>query len=74
MRAEAVFTGISLQGDPRNLGEGEVKIKLFYDSDSEDRYAEFFTDIDLASRKLSLNEKDEDYRGPVVRAFEKESS
>jgi hypothetical protein len=72
MRKETVFTGITLGGDPRDLGTGAVKIKLFYESDAEDRYAELYTNIDLASRKLYFNEKDVDYRVPVVRALQAE--
>jgi hypothetical protein len=70
MRKETVFTGITLGGDPRDLSTGMVKIKLFYESDAEDRYAEFYTDIDIASRKLYFNEKDVDYRVPLVRALQ----
>lgn len=70
MRKETVFTGITLGGDPRDLSAGAAKIKLFYESDAEDRYAELYTNIDLASRKLYFNEKDVDYRVPVVRALQ----
>ncbi len=30
MARETRFTGISLEGDPRDLGKGSVKIKLFF--------------------------------------------
>ncbi len=69
MRKETVFDAISLKGDPRDLSKGEVKIKLFYSSNDADRYAELFTNVDLASRRLYFNEKDADYRAPVVRAL-----
>lgn len=69
MRKETLFSGLTLEGDPRDLSKGEVKIKLFYESNDEDKYAEFYTNIDLASRKLYFNEKDPDYRSPVVRAL-----
>ena len=72
MRAEAKFTGISLEGRPDQLDKGLVKIKTFYESDAEDRYAELFTDIDVRHRVLHINEKDETYRPAVVRALSTE--
>jgi len=49
-----------------------VKIKVFYESDDMERYAELFTNIDLRHRVLQINEKDEEYRKPVVRALSAE--
>ncbi len=48
MRTDTVFAGLSLEGDPNDLAKGAVKIKLFYESDKEDEYAELFTNIELA--------------------------
>ncbi len=70
MAAEAPFTGISLEGDPEELESGLVKIKLFYEKDGEDGYAELYTNIDLATLKLEVREKDEGYRRQVVRALQ----
>jgi hypothetical protein len=47
-----------------------VKIKLFFESDDEDRYGELFTNVELAARRLEVREKDEGYRLPVVRALQ----
>jgi hypothetical protein len=69
MAAEARFTGISLDGDPRDLTKGPVKIKLFFESGGQDDYAELYTDIELTARRLEVHEKDEGYRLPVVRAL-----
>jgi len=63
------FTAISLGGDPRDLAKEPVKIKLFFESNAEDQYAELFTNIDLKARKLHINEKDEEYRTAIVRAL-----
>jgi hypothetical protein len=63
------FTAISLGGDPRDLAKEPVKIKLFFESNEEDRYAELFTNIDLKARKLNINEKDEEYRSAIIRAL-----
>jgi hypothetical protein len=69
MAADTRFTGISLKGDPGDLASGPVKIKLFYEKGGEDRYAELYTNIDLAARKLEIREKDEGYRSQVVQAL-----
>ena len=69
MATEARFTGISLEGDPRDLTKGPVKIKLFFESGGEDDYAELYTNIELAVRRLEVHEKDEDYRLPIIRAL-----
>jgi hypothetical protein len=63
------FTGICLGGNPQELSKEVVKIKSFFDSNSEDQYAEFFTNIDLNARKLYIREKDEEYRAAMVRAL-----
>jgi hypothetical protein len=70
MAADTPFTGISLEGDPGNLASGPVKMKLFYEKGGDDRYAELYTNIDLAARKLEVREKDEGYRRKVVQALQ----
>lgn len=69
MKKATEFTAISLGGDPRDLAKEPVKIKLFFDSDAEDQYAELFTNIDLKAQKVYINEKDEEYRTAIVRAL-----
>jgi len=70
MGREIQFTGISLEGDPRDLAKGPVKIKLFFDPGKQDDYAELFTNIELGPHRLEVHEKDEEYRSPVVRALQ----
>ena len=70
MAAETKFTGMSLEGDPGDLSKGPVKIKMFYEPDKQEDYAEFFTDIELDSHRLEIREKDQDYRAPMVRALQ----
>jgi hypothetical protein len=69
MRPETEFTGISLEGDPRDLTKGMVKIKLFFESEKQDEYAELFTNIDLRANRLEIREKDEEYRLPIIKAL-----
>jgi hypothetical protein len=70
MAREVRFSAISLEGDPRDLAKGPVKIKLFFESDKEDDYAELFTNVELGARRLEVREKDQEYRRPLVRALE----
>ncbi len=75
MAPQVVFTAISLEGDPRALRRGPVKLKLFYepegatDDEHDAQYAEVYLNIDLRGRRLELAEKDEEYRAPLVRAL-----
>src|SRR5262245_15856985 len=46
MRAEAVFTALSLEGNPGDLKQGPAKIKCFFESGKADDYAELFTNLD----------------------------
>lgn len=70
MARETRFTGISLEGAPRDLGKGNVKIKLFFESEREDDYGELFTNIQLGAHRLEVHVKDEGYRSAVVRALQ----
>jgi len=72
MADERQFNAVSLRGNPRDLAAGPVKLKLFYDPGPQDRYAEFYTNIDLAARKLEFREKDPDYRTRVIQALQAE--
>lgn len=68
--AEAVdFTGISLEGDPARLSAGPVKIKLFFEHEDEEQYAEVYLNIDLQQMILEVREKDQEYRGALLRAL-----
>ena len=70
MKDEVRFSAISLEGDPRDLKKGPVKLKLFFENSAEDRYAEFFTNIDLGMRRIYLAEKDPEYRAAIVKALQ----
>jgi hypothetical protein len=72
MADERQFNVVSLKGNPRDLASGPVKLKLFFDPGPQDRYAEFYTNIDLAARRLEFREKDPDYRTRVIRALQAE--
>jgi hypothetical protein len=69
MKASTRFAGISLEGNPARLKDGPVKLKLFFESGRQDRYAEVFLNIELAKGRLYLREKDPEYRKAMVAAL-----
>jgi len=69
MRAETAFTGITLGSDPRDLGRGAVRMRLVHDTGKTEQYAQQLALIDLARRRIDLNEVNPDYRLPLVRAL-----
>jgi len=69
MKSVTLFTAITLAGDPRDVGRGILKIKLFFEPAYESGYAELYLNIDSAAGKVYLNEKDADYRTPVIQAL-----
>jgi hypothetical protein len=65
---------VALGGDPQRLEDGPVRIKLFFNSKgdvSDAFYAEVFLNLDVASGRLGFNEKDHDYRRPLLGALTK---
>src|SRR5262245_35115232 len=70
MADERRFNAVSLRGSPKELANGPLKMKLFHDPGPQDHYAEFYTNIDLAARKLEFREKDPDYRTKVIQALQ----
>jgi hypothetical protein len=72
MVPEESFTMIALQQQDTDLEHHSVKTKLFgRDSDPfvEDDYYESFFNIDFPSGFVSWNEKDPDYRTPLIKAL-----
>lgn len=66
MRERAPFLAVGLSGDPARLECEPVKMKLFFESDDEALYAEFYLNIDVCARSVQFHEKDPDYRRGVV--------
>ena len=68
-KGQIPFTAITLGGNPHDLSLAPVKIKLFFESEAEDQYAEIYTNIDAKKSRLEIMEKDPDYRESVMRAI-----
>lgn len=69
MRRQTEFAALSLEGHPKKLESGPCKLKLFFESEDENRYAEVYLNIDLAGSRVELAEKDEEYRRPLLLAL-----
>jgi hypothetical protein len=69
MLPEVVTQAVGLATDPRELMSEPAKMKLFFHTDVEDRYAEVFLNIDRSEKLVQFHEKDPEYRGNVLRAL-----
>ncbi len=71
---EESFTAIALHQGKIAISEEPIKIKLFgRDSppSSDDQYYESFFNLDLKNRLVFWNEKDQEYRTPLVHGLSK---
>ena len=65
-----IFTVFPLNDKVAKLEKGKFKFKVFYDDSNEKNlYSEFYINIDLNNKILELNEKDQDYRENILKAF-----
>ncbi len=71
---EESFTAIALHQGPIDMVNQPIKLKIFgKDGEAEDAdsYNESYFNIDLKNRLVFWNEKDEEYRKPLLRALTK---
>lgn len=73
MRERTPFLAVSLEGNPSDLHHTPVKLKLFFESDDEERDADFFINIDIPGGLVEFREKDMDYRRGVVLSLSTET-
>ncbi len=74
MVQKETFTAIALHQGPIDMTKEPIKLKLFgHDgpTDREDHYYESFFNLDLKNKLVFWNEKDQDYRKPLLRALSK---
>ncbi|WP_445427543.1 hypothetical protein [Alishewanella sp. HL-SH05] len=61
---------VGLGCNPGQLEVSACKMKFFFSPDGDEGlYSEVFINIDLAAKKLEFNEKDNDYRAPLLRSL-----
>jgi hypothetical protein len=66
MKAFAIFDAIPLEGDPANLGAGELQLKLFCRARTENQYCELYLNTNLRTGIVEIVEKDPEYRRALL--------
>lgn len=62
---------VGLACNPEHILNAPCKMKFFFNPDGEEElYSEVFINIDLDAKQLEFNEKDNDYRAPLLRSLE----
>ena len=63
-------TVFSLNEKKVNLAKNDYyKLKLFFEEDNEDLYSELYLNINTGTQEIELNEKDEEYRGSIIKVL-----
>ena len=64
---EALVVGLA--NDPAEALVMPTKMKFFFNSESEEHYAEVFINLDVPAGRLEFHEKDPEYREPLLHAL-----
>jgi hypothetical protein len=67
MRGSAAFSAGVEEGALEDLGRAPVTLRLSFESEPDERYAEVYASIDPSLPALSLQERDDSYCAPLVR-------
>ncbi|MCL1115572.1 hypothetical protein L2703_18580 [Shewanella basaltis] len=63
---------VGLACNPEDILNTPCKMKLFFNSDSDESlYSEVFLNVDVSAKILELNEKDNEYRVPLIKSLTK---
>jgi len=66
MQEQVSYIALSLEGDPAKVEHTPVMLKLFFESEKEERDADFFLNIDPVRSSVEFREKDIDFRRGIV--------
>jgi hypothetical protein len=69
MRLKTTVAVVGLGDDPRLLPNRPTHMKLFFESEEPERYAEVYVNVIGPEQRIELHEKDPEYRKPLVRAL-----
>jgi len=69
MREHTKCLAVGLRSDPRELPSRPISMKLMFEHDEEERYAECYLNIDVEGQRVEFNEKDQDYRVPLLQCL-----
>ncbi|MGS2761839.1 hypothetical protein [Sinomicrobium sp. M5D2P9] len=63
-------TAFSLNDKSVNLDKSDYyKLKLFFEENDENLYSEIYLNINTDKREIELQEKDEEYREPIIKVW-----
>ena len=66
MQDRVAYIAVSLEGDPVHAEHTSVILKLFFESETEERDADFFLNIDPTRSSVEFREKDTEFRRGIV--------
>lgn len=69
LKDSQIFTCANLNQEKPNYKNGESRFKIFLEG--EEDYSELFVNFNFAEKIISLNEKDEEYREPLIKLMKK---
>lgn len=69
MRNTVSFKAVGLLNDPALVTANRIDMKLFFEHENDERYAEIYLNIDAPKASVELYEKDSDYRRAVMLAL-----
>jgi hypothetical protein len=64
-----IFNALLVEGDPKVFDSGQLRIDVFHSGKDEDHYAEFNLDLDYKQKEIVFEEKDTQYRKPILWAL-----
>jgi hypothetical protein len=70
MRTETRVAIVGLANDPRLMLETPTHMKLFFENEEPNRYAEVFVNVIATERRIQLHEKNPEYQRPLLRALD----
>jgi hypothetical protein len=62
-------SAVGLNDNPKQVLASPIKMKFFFEENSEENYSEVFINIDVPNQMLEFHEKDPDYRIPLLRSL-----
>lgn len=71
LKSSQIFTCANLNQEGPNYKSGESRFKIFLEG--EEDYSELFVNFNFSKGVISLNEKDEEYREPLIKLMKKQS-
>lgn len=69
LKDSQIFTCANLNQEKPNYNNGESRFKIFLEG--EEDYSELFVNFNFTKGIMSLNEKDEEYREPLIKLLKK---